>query len=169
MTRTEESSKTAYLLFEFNTTSRTQKYIHYMRVMALDVGEKKIGVAISDALLLTAQARPTIHRKNLKLDISILGRLAEENEVHEIVIGQPLHMSGRESPQSEKVARFAEELRNALKLPVVFWDERLTSFAAEQHLEEMGLKWRQRRDHIDKIAAMMIPQSYLDSRASKNK
>jgi putative Holliday junction resolvase len=140
-----------------------------MRVMGLDVGEKKIGVAISDALLLTAQARPTLHRKNLKSDISILGRLAEENEVHEIVIGQPLHMSGRESQQSEKVARFAEELRNALKLPVVFWDERLTSFAAEQHLEEMGLKWRQRRDHIDKIAAMMILQSYLDSRASKNK
>jgi putative Holliday junction resolvase len=140
-----------------------------MRVMGLDVGEKKIGVAISDALLLTAQARPTLHRKNLKSDISILGRLAEENEVHEIVIGQPLHMSGRESQQSEKVARFAEELRNALKLPIVFWDERLTSFAAEQHLEEMGLKWRQRRDHIDKIAAMMILQSYLDSRASKNK
>jgi putative pre-16S rRNA nuclease len=140
-----------------------------MRVMGLDVGEKKIGVAISDALLLTAQARPTLHRKNLKSDISILARLAEENEVHEIVIGQPLHMSGRESQQSEKVARFAEELRNALKLPIVFWDERLTSFAAEQHLEEMGLKWRQRRDHIDKIAAMMILQSYLDSRASKNK
>ena len=140
-----------------------------MRVMALDVGEKKIGVAISDALLLTAQARPTLHRKNLKSDISILGRLAEENEVHEIVVGHPLHMSGKESLQSEKVARFAEELRNVLQLPVVFWDERLTSFAAEQHLEEMGLNWRQRRDHIDKIAAMIILQSYLDSRASRNK
>jgi len=140
-----------------------------MRVMALDVGEKKIGVAISDALLLTAQARPTLHRKNLNSDISILGRLAEENEVHEIVVGYPLHMSGKESLQSEKVARFAEELRNALQLPVVFWDERLTSFAAEQHLEEMGLKWRQRRDHIDKIAAMIILQSYLDSRPSQNK
>jgi len=137
--------------------------------MGLDVGEKKIGIAISDALLLTAQARPTLHRKNLKSDISILGRLAAENEVHEIVIGQPLHMSGRESQQSEKVARFAKELGTALKLPVVFWDERLTSFAAEQHLEEMGLKWRQRRDHIDKIAAMIILQSYLDSRANQNK
>jgi len=137
--------------------------------MGLDVGEKKIGVAISDALLLTAQARPTLHRKNLKSDISILGRLAEENEVHEIVVGNPLHMSGRESQQSEKVAKFAEELRTTLKLPIVFWDERLTSFAAEQHLEEMGLKWRQRRDHIDKIAAMIILQSYLDSRARQNK
>ena len=140
-----------------------------MRVMALDVGEKRIGVAISDALLLTAQPRPTLHRKNLKSDISILGRLAEENEVHEIVVGQPLHMSGGKSPQSEKVAKFAEELGNALKIPIVFWDERLTSFAAEQHLEEMGLKWRQRRDHIDKIAAMIILQGYLDSRSGEQK
>jgi putative pre-16S rRNA nuclease len=140
-----------------------------MRVMALDVGEKKIGVAISDALLLTAQARPTLHRKNLKSDIFILGRLAEENEVHEIVVGYPVHMSGKQSLQSEKVAKFAEELRKSLQIPVVFWDERLTSFAAEQHLEEMGLKWRKRRDHIDKIAAMMILQSYLDNRSSQNK
>ena len=136
-----------------------------MRVMALDVGEKKIGVAISDALLLTAQPRPTLHRKSLKSDILILGRLAEENEVHEIVVGNPLHMSGKESLQSEKVAKFANELRSALNLPIVFWDERLTSFAAEQHLEEMGLNWRQRREHIDKIAAMIILQSYLDSRS----
>ena len=63
----------------------------------------------------------------------------------------------------------AEELRKAVQIPIVFWDERLTSFAAEQHLEEMGLKWRQRRDHIDKIAAMIILQSYLDSRSNENK
>jgi putative holliday junction resolvase len=140
-----------------------------MRVMALDVGEKKIGIAISDALLLTAQARPTLRRKNLKIDIFILGRLAEENEVHEIVVGHPVHLSGKESLQTEKVTKFAEELHKALKIPIVFWDERLTSFAAEQHLEEMGLKWRERRDHIDKIAAMMILQSYLDSRSSGNR
>jgi putative pre-16S rRNA nuclease len=140
-----------------------------MRVMALDVGEKKIGIAISDALLLTAQARPTLRRKDLKSDIFNLGRLVEENEVHEIVVGQPLHMSGKQSLQSERVTKFADELRKALQIPIVFWDERLTSFAAEQHLEEMGLKWRQRRDHIDKIAAMMILQSYLDNRSSDNR
>jgi putative Holliday junction resolvase len=138
-----------------------------MRVMALDVGDRKIGVAISDALLLTAQPRPTLFRKDLKSDINTLGRLVEENEVHEIVVGNPLHMSGKESLQSEKVTRFAEELRKSLNLPIVFWDERLTSFAAEQHLEEMGLKWRQRRRHIDKIAAMIILQSYLDSRSNQ--
>src|SRR5687768_10528966 len=112
-----------------------------MRVMALDVGEKKIGVAISDALLITAQGRPTIRRKDLKSDLSALARIVEENEVHEIVVGNPLHMSGRESIQSQKVAAFAEELRRVLNIPVVKFDERLTSFAAEQHLEEMGLKW----------------------------
>lgn len=138
-----------------------------MRVMALDVGDKNIGVAISDALLLTAQARPTVRRKDLKSDIETLRRLAEENEVHEIVVGQPLHMDGKESPQSHKVARFAEHLHKALDLPVVFWDERLTSFAAEQHLEEMGLNWRKRREHVDKIAAMIILQNYLDSRPGR--
>ena len=138
-----------------------------MRVMAFDVGDKTIGVAISDALMLTAQPRPTIRRKTLKSDIEAIRRLAEENEVHQIVVGQPLHMSGHESPQSEKVAHFAEEIHKSLGLPIVFWDERLTSFAAEQHLEDMGLNWRKRREHVDKIAAMIILQNYLDSRSGQ--
>jgi len=143
-----------------------RRYHENMRVMALDVGDKTIGIAISDAMLLTAQPRPTIRRKSLQSDVENLRLLAAENEVHEIVIGQPLHMDGRESPQSQKVARFAEEVRKVLDLPIVFWDERLTSFEAEQHLEQMGLNWRQRRDQVDKIAAMIILQNYLDSRPS---
>jgi putative holliday junction resolvase len=135
-----------------------------MRVMALDVGDKKIGVAISDSLLLTAQSRPTLRRTSLAADLKVLKDLVEENEVHEIIIGQPLHMSGAESPQSQKVARFAGIVGDALKLPIIFCDERLTSFAAEQHLEELGLNWRKRREHIDKVAAMIILQNYLDSR-----
>src|SRR5438477_4700265 len=99
-----------------------------MRVMALDVGEKNIGIAISDALLLTAQSRPTLRRKDLRTDLETLQHLAAENEVHEVVVGQPLHMDGRESPQSQKVTRFATELGKVLDLPIVFWDERLTSF-----------------------------------------
>ena len=138
-----------------------------MRVMGLDVGDKRIGIAVSDALLLTAQGRPTLRRRNPESDIEILRRLAEENEVHEIVVGQPLHMDGRESPQSQKVARFAEQLHQVLGLPIVFWDERLTSFEAEQHLEQMGLNWRKRREHVDKIAAMIILQNYLDSRPGR--
>jgi putative Holliday junction resolvase len=135
--------------------------------MALDVGDKTIGVAISDALLMTAQARPTLRRKDLKTDLEALRRIVEENEVSEIVIGQPLHMDGRQSAQSEKVARFAEKLHEILDLPIVFWDERLTSFAAEQHLEEMGLNWRERRKHVDKVAAMIILQNYLESRTHR--
>ena len=135
--------------------------------MALDVGDKTIGVAISDALLLTAQARPTVRRKDIASDIEKLRRLAQENEVHEVVVGQPLHMDGQPSPQSQKVARFAEQLRKVLDLPIIFWDERLTSFEAEQHLEQMGLNWRQRREQVDKIAAMIILQNYLDSRPGR--
>src|SRR3954464_12767220 len=110
-----------------------------MRIMGLDVGEKTIGVAISDSMLLTAQSRPTIKRTRLETDLELLRKLVEENEVHEIVVGEPLHMDGRQSPQSQKIKRFAQQLRQKIPLPVVFWDERLTSFAAEQHLEEMGL------------------------------
>jgi putative Holliday junction resolvase len=132
--------------------------------MALDVGDKTIGVAVSDALLLTAQPRSTIRRKNLQHDIEILRHIVEENEVHQIVVGHPLHMDGKESRQSQKVRLFADELQKQLNTPIVFWDERLTSFAAEQHLEEMGLNWRKRREHVDKIAAMIILQGYLDRR-----
>jgi putative holliday junction resolvase len=134
-----------------------------MRLMALDVGDKTIGVAVSDALLMTAHGRSTIHRKGLQHDIDALRRLAEENEVHQIVVGEPLHMDGKESRQSQKVRTFADELEKQLKIPIVFWDERLTSFAAEQHLEEMGLNWRKRREHVDRVAAMIILQEYLDS------
>ena len=139
-----------------------------MRVMALDVGDRTIGVAVSDALLLTAQSRPTIRRKDLTSDVETLRRLAMENEVHEIVVGQPFHMNGKESPQSQKVARFVDELHKVVDLPVIFWDERLTSFEAEQHLEQMGLNWRQRREQVDKIAAMIILQNYLDSSPGAN-
>jgi len=137
-----------------------------MRVMGLDVGDKTIGVAVSDELLLTAQARPTIHRKNLKSDLEALRQIVAENDVQQIVVGQPLHMNGKPSAQSVKVERFTEELRKVVDLPIVFWDERLTSFEAEQHLEQMGMNWRRRRRHVDKIAAMIILQNYLDSRTS---
>ena len=142
-------------------------YHQNMRVMALDVGDKTIGVAVSDALLLTAQGRSTIQRKDLQQDIRALRQLVEENEVHQIVVGQPLHMDGKESRQSQKVRVFADEIQKQLNVPIVFWDERLTSFAAEQHLEEMGLNWRKRRQHVDKIAAMIILQNYLDSRSGQ--
>jgi putative Holliday junction resolvase len=133
-----------------------------MRIMGLDVGDRNIGVAVSDSLLLTAQGRPTLRRTTWKADLQHLQRIVHEDDVQKIVIGNPLHMGGQESLQSQKIARFAMKLSKTLGLPVILWDERLTSVAAEQHLEEAGLKWRERRKHVDKIAAMFILQDYLD-------
>jgi putative pre-16S rRNA nuclease len=134
-----------------------------MRIMGLDVGDRNIGVAVSDSLQLTAQGRRTLRRSSWEADVRYLRQIVDENEVEKIVVGKPLHMDGRESPQSRKIAQFATKLSKTLSLPVIFWDERLTSFAADQHLEEAGLNWRDRRKHVDKVAAMLILQDYLDS------
>lgn len=135
-----------------------------VRIMGLDVGDRSIGVAISDAMQITAQGRPTLRRSTAAKDIEHLRRLVEENEVTEIVVGLPLHMSGDESRQSEKISRFAEELGQALNVTVNLRDERLSTVAAERHLRELGMNWRKRRQHVDEIAAILILQSYLDSR-----
>ncbi len=134
--------------------------------MGLDVGDKTIGIAISDSLLLTAQGKATLHRSDNTAAIRYLRTLVEEYDVHRIIIGNPLHMDGKPSRQGAKVMKFGQQLEKELRLPVVYWDERLTSVAAEEHLEEMGLNWRERRKHVDKIAAMFILQSYLNSLAS---
>ena len=134
-----------------------------MRIMGLDVGDRTIGVAISDSLLMTAQGKSTIQRSGFEAEARLLRGLVEEYEVHEIVVGNPLHMDGRPSRQGDKIMKFGRRLGQELKLPIVFWDERLTSVAAEEHLEEMGLNWRERKKHVDKIAAMFILQSYLNS------
>jgi len=134
--------------------------------MGLDVGEKTIGIAISDSLLLTAQGKSTFQRSDSDAAIRYLRTLVEEYDVHRIIIGNPLHMNGKPSRQGAKVMKFGQKLEKELQLPVVYWDERLTSVAAEQHLEEMGLNWRERKKHVDKIAAMFILQSYLNSLAS---
>lgn len=134
-----------------------------MRIMGLDVGDKTIGIAISDSLLITAQGKTTLARAGFDAVVHHLRALAEEYEVHEIVVGNPMHMDGKASRQGDKVMQFAGKLGKALNLPIVYWDERLTSVAAEEHLAEMGLNWRERKKHVDKIAAMFILQSYLNS------
>jgi putative Holliday junction resolvase len=139
-----------------------------MRIMALDVGDRKIGVAISDAMQLIAQGKPTLKRTTTEADIERLRNLVTENDVHRIIIGEPLHMDGRPSPQSLKTAKFARKLQKATQIPVVLWDERLSSFAAEEHLAEMGLNWRKRREQVDKMAAMIILQGYLDRQKGPN-
>ena len=112
-----------------------------MRIMGLDVGDKIIGIAISDSMLMTAQGKNSLQNSSFDAVVRHLRALAEEYEVHQIVIGNPMHMDGRASRQGDKVMKFGRKLATELNLPVLFWDERLTSVAAEEHLEEMGLNW----------------------------
>ena len=132
--------------------------------MALDVGDKRIGIAVTDALGLTVQGRPTLGRKSLSEDLEYISALVAEDRVVEVVVGHPLHLDGARTRQTEKTEAFAEYLKTALSVPVVFWDERLTSFDAEARLEEMGLDWRKRRDHVDELAATLILEDYLRQR-----
>lgn len=136
------------------------------RVLALDVGNKRIGVAISDELRVLARGLPTLERKSKRVDLEKIGAMAQEYGIGEIVVGHPARLGGEESAQTKKVAAFAEELRQRVSVPVRLWDERLTSVEAEDRLEQprtVKKKIQQRRSGaVDKMAAVLILQSYLD-------
>ena len=136
------------------------------RILALDVGSKRIGLAVSDPLGITAQGIETLHRKNKRADLEQLAKIIVEREVCEMVVGHPLHMSGDASPQSLRVAEFAEELRRRFQLPVHLWDERLTSTQANRVLRETEMSIRRRAEVVDRLAAVLILQSFLDNRRS---
>jgi len=135
------------------------------RFLALDVGSKRIGVAVSDELGLTAQPVLTLERRRSpREDLRSLARLARRFAVAGIVVGNPLHLSGDLSPQAAKIQAFAAALGELTSLPVHLWDERLTSREAHQILYEAG---HDRKDHkrvVDQVAATLILQSFLDSR-----
>ena len=135
------------------------------RYLGLDVGTKRIGVSVSDALGLTAQPVLTLERKrNPRDDLRSLARLARRFGVAGIVIGLPLHLSGESSPRSKKNESFAAELGEFTGLPVYLWDERLTTHEAHRVLYEAG---HQRQDHrtvVDQVAATLILQDFLNSR-----
>ncbi len=137
----------------------------HARILGLDVGSKTIGVAISDPLGITAQGLETIRRKNKRLDFEHLAQLLRRYEVGEIVVGYPLRMSGDASTQSEKMAAFAEELRRRFGLPVHLWDERLTSVEANRLLRQTDMSIRRRAQVVDRLAATLILQGFLDRRA----
>jgi putative Holliday junction resolvase len=128
------------------------------------VGSKRIGVAVSDPLGITAQGLETIQRQNKRLDFAALGDVILHNEVVEIVVGYPLRMSGAEGVQAEKMQRFAEELRKRFGLPVHLWDERLTSAEANRLLRETEMSIRRRGQVVDQMAAVLILQSWMESR-----
>jgi putative Holliday junction resolvase len=134
------------------------------RVMALDVGKVRIGVALSDGLGLTAQPLLTLWRKTRGDDLRSLMRLIRKHEVTEIVVGNPLHMSGDVSPWAAKVQAFAVDLRERSGLPVQLWDERLSSQAAHEILDEAGHDTRGRKFVIDQVAAVVILRDWMESR-----
>ena len=134
------------------------------RVLGLDVGSKRIGVAVSDPLGVTAQGLPTLHRQNKRLDFEALAKVIGQYQISEIVVGLPLRMSGEEGIQAEKMQRFADELRAKFNLPVHLWDERLTSAEANRLLRETEMSIRRRGQVVDQMAAVLILQSWMEAR-----
>ncbi|HWR38355.1 MAG TPA: Holliday junction resolvase RuvX [Patescibacteria group bacterium] len=135
-----------------------------MRIMALDVGERRIGVAVSDALLMTAQGIEVIHRTSPAKDWERLRQLYNEYDVQTIVLGLPKNMNGTLGPRSEWVQEFSRQLQEVIPQATIhFWDERLSTVAAERTLLEADLSRSKRRQVIDKMAAVFILQGYLNS------
>ena len=136
------------------------------RVLGLDVGSRRIGMAISDPLGLTAQGLPTLQRQNKRLDFEQLAKVIRDYQVSEIVVGYPLRLSGMEGIQSDKMQLFAEELRKKFGLPVHLWDERLTSSQANRILRATDLSIKKRGQAVDRMAAVLILQNWMEARSS---
>ena len=134
--------------------------------MGLDVGDRRVGVAVSDERGMTAQPVLTLHRTNRKDDLRSLARLLRKHGCTEIVVGNPLYMSGDLSPQAMKAQAFAEMLRQEFGLPVLLWDERLTTTEAHRLLHEAGRAGSEHKKVVDQVAAVLILQGFLDSRAN---
>lgn len=133
-----------------------------MRFMGLDVGKARIGVAVSDENALIARGIATLRRKSRSQDFEALARLVRENEVRHVVVGNPINMDGTVGRESVRMGRFAERLQAVVSVEVSLWDERLSSFAAEQWLIERGDHWSKRKKEIDQLSAVVILQDFLD-------
>jgi len=141
----------------------------YPRYLALDIGNRRIGVAVSDELGLTAQPVLTLERRsNRREDLRSLARLCRRFGVAGIVVGDPLHLAGDESPQAAKTRAFAAELGELTGLPIHLWDERLTSHEAHQILYEAGHARQKHRKIVDQVAATLILHSFLESKRAEN-
>jgi putative holliday junction resolvase len=138
------------------------------RILGLDVGSRTIGIAVSDPLGITAQGLETIRRQNKRTDFGHLAELIKNYQVAEIVVGYPLRMNGLEGTQSEKMQLFAEELRKKLKLPVHLVDERLTSAQANRVLRDSEMSIKRRGEVVDRLAAVLILQSWMDMKQNRN-
>jgi putative Holliday junction resolvase len=140
------------------------------RVLGLDVGDRRIGIAVSDELGFTAQPLLTLVRGNKRNDLKSMARILRKHNCVEIVVGDPLYMSGDLSPQAAKTQEFAQQLREQFQIPVHLWDERLTTTQAHRHLDDsghaaLGRKKIGRKKIIDQVAAVLILQAFLDARS----
>jgi putative Holliday junction resolvase len=135
--------------------------------MGLDVGMRRIGIAVSDPLGITAQGLETLQRKNNRYDFQQLARLIRRYNVTEIVVGLPRRLSGADSAQTERVIEFSEALKKKFPVPVHLWDERLTSVQASRLLKEAELSIEKRAAAVDRMAAVLILQSYMDARSAE--
>ena len=137
------------------------------RILAIDYGSRRIGLAITDELGVTAQGLPTLHRTNKRNDFDHLRRTIKQFGVGLIVMGLPLRMSGDTGMQSDKVEAFADELRARFKLPVELFDERLTSVEANRVLDDAEVSGHRRKEVVDQLAAVLILQAFLEFRAAR--
>jgi len=138
-----------------------------VRLLGLDLGSKRIGVALSDELGLTAQPLLVLERRSRAKDIQALGELIEAHQVEEVVLGLPRRMSGELGPEAEKVQVFGRLLAEATGRPVAYWDERLSTVSAERVLLQGDVSRAKRKRVIDKVAASLILQGYLDWLAAR--
>ncbi|MCM3130001.1 MULTISPECIES: Holliday junction resolvase RuvX [unclassified Paenibacillus] len=138
-----------------------------MKILGLDYGDRRIGVAISDAFGWTAQGLEVIERRRDGDEFGRINELVRENEVSEIVVGLPKNMNGTVGPRGEICMEFAEKLRETLDLPVHLWDERLSTVSAERTLVEADVSRKKRKKVVDKMAASLILQNYLDAKSTR--
>ncbi|HWR37562.1 MAG TPA: Holliday junction resolvase RuvX [Clostridia bacterium] len=149
-----------------NETGNSAPVVHG-RILALDVGSRTIGLAITDPLGITAQGLLTIRRKNKRTDFAALNEVIARHEVCEIVVGLPLRMSGAEGIQSERIREFVVDLEKHFKLPIHLWDERLTSVEANRVLRSSEMSISKRAAVVDQLAAVLILQNFMEARHSK--
>jgi putative holliday junction resolvase len=138
-----------------------------MRSLGLDVGDVRIGVALSDETRTLASGLPTLVRVGPRKDVKAIKALVRDREAGELVVGLPKNLAGEIGPQAEKVLAFVADLRAALAVPIVMWDERFTTALANRTMIEGGLSRRARRESVDQVSAVLILQSYLDAHPSK--
>jgi putative holliday junction resolvase len=134
-----------------------------MRVMALDVGEKTVGIAVSDELGIAASPRETLRRNGSEFDRLV--EFTDREAVGEVVVGLPISLNGTLGPSAQRVLEFVEKLRARLTIPVVTWDERLTTAEAEKMLIAADMRRAKRRQIIDQVAATLILQGYMRNRS----